>query len=143
MDITGGLYAHLAAQSGIVSRIGTFAAVPAIFANEHGAPEGYDIKTAGPCIVIPPAFASSNADDWDTKAREVFDELRIYAPASGSSAPINDLAELVRRALHVKSVPVTGARSLTATATGPVAAPTSGPDLFGRAVTVRLSLEEI
>jgi len=129
-----GYYERLVTVSGIVNRISTYDDYPAIFTRTP-VPEDASM----PFVVIREPFAD---DPWDTKTttgRRILNDIGIYGDATGDPELVDEVARLVREAIHRNPITVSGYGSLIAKAAGPVDAPTDD-QVYGRFVTAELTL---
>lgn len=141
MNTTKAIYEALADDAVIVSALDTFDGLPAIFDDQ--APDGYLVQLAEFCIVSAAPTRDDAADTLTEEGREVVRDLRIYGKRSSSVAALDDLAILIRDKFHAHPdvLSIDGGSCYLATATGPVAAPTTDPSLAGRRVTLRLQIQ--
>lgn len=140
MNSTAAIYARLNSQAGIKSRLDVHNSKPAIF-NDR-APDAFVFGEKAAVVIAAPT--RDEPDDTLTEfGREVVQDIRIYAKDTGSTAVIDQLARDIRDLFHTRpsELTVDGGSCSLATATGPVAAPTTDPSLIGRRVTLRLLLE--
>lgn len=141
MNSTATIFARLTGASGISGRLGDFTGSPAIF-NDR-APDAFQFD-AGAAVVIAAPTSDEEASTFTETVRAITQEVRIYAKDTGSTAEIDQLARDVRDLFHMQAAALTvaGGKANTATASGPVAAPTTDPSLIGRRIVVRLELQE-
>ena len=115
--------------------------LPAIF--DDMAPDDF---VFGEDIAIIIAAPTSNEPDptFSEQSWVVVRDVRLYCKHTGSNARIDALAEHIRGLFHLQpeALFVDGGKCTIATATGPVASPTTDPALVGRRITLRLTLQE-
>ena len=115
--------------------------LPAIF--DDMAPDDF---VFGDDIAIIIAAPTSHEPDptLSEQAWVVVRDVRLYCRHTGSNARLDALAEHIRGLFHLQpeALFVDGGRCSIATATGPVASPTTDPALVGRRITLRLTLQE-
>lgn len=141
MDSTATIYARLTAVPAIVAALDTWNGLPAIF-NDR-APDEFVFSEKAALIIGAPT-TDDDASTLTETVRLIVQPIRIYAKDEGSSDELDRLGRHVRDAFHLQaaSLVVDGGKATTATATGPVEAPTTDPSLIGRRVSVRLELQE-
>ena len=141
MNSTAAIFARLNSQASIKSRLDTHNNKPAIF-NDR-APDAF-VFGAKAAIVIAASTRDEPDDTFTEFGREVVQDVRIYAKDGGSTAVIDQLARDIRELFHARpsELTVDGGSCSLATATGPVAAPTTDPSLIGRRVSLRLLLQK-
>lgn len=93
-----------------------------------------------PYIVTAGEVADSAYDTKTTRGRDVRRDVRCYAPATGTVATIEAIAERVRALLHRQPLEVEGYDVWMAECTGPIVADES--TVYGRIVTVRTVMME-
>jgi hypothetical protein len=141
MNSTAVIFYRLTGDAGVGFRLAEFEGEPAIF-NDR-APDSFQFD-AGFAVVIAAPSSDEDASTFSETIRAITQEVRIYAKDTGSTAEIDDLARAIRDLFHLQAdaLIVGGGKVNTATATGPVAAPTTDPSLIGRRVMLRLELQE-
>lgn len=140
MNTIASLYSALAADSALVSLLDTHAGAPAIFSGSLP-PAGYNVGAAiKPCLIIGPIADDFDADDFSSGQRFVDVRVRLYAKATPSDAAINAAAWRARAVLHRKFLPAPPGETHRprGPVSGPAASSTSGPEVAGRMMTVRL-----
>lgn len=138
MNVIASLYSALSTDSALAALIDVHAAAPAIFTGSL-LPAGYQTG-AKPHVRIGPVVDDEAADDCDTKQRYVSTRVRLYANASASDKDLDAAAERVRFLIHRKPLPAAPGETYRprGPVSGPVPASTSGPEVAGRQMTVRL-----
>lgn len=115
--------------------------LPAIF--DDMAPDDF---VFGDDIAIIIAAPTSNEPDPTLSEQSwvAVRDVRLYCKHTGSNARIDAIAEHIRGLFHLRpeALVVDGGRCTIATATGPVASPTTDPALVGRRITLRLTFQE-
>lgn len=141
MNSTAAIFARLAGAASITQRLAAFDAAPAIFSD--AAPDAFVFADLAATIIAAPT-ADDDASTYTETIRAVTQDVRLYAKHTGSTADLDQLARDVRDLFHLRpsEMSVTGGVVTIATATGPVAAPTTDPSLIGRRVTLRLELQK-
>lgn len=136
MNLTAALHARLTGDADLVALLNTFEGEPAVFTADP-APG----KAELPYIVTAGEVAQTPFDTKTTRGRQVWRDVRCYAPASGSAALVEQIAERVRALLHRHWLEVEGHETYVAEVAGPVAA--DEEDAYGRVLTLRLILGEV
>lgn len=141
MNSTAAIYARLTTASAITSALDTWNGLPAIF--DDRAPDDFVFSTKAAIVIAAPS-ADTDASTFSETIRDVTQDVRLYARDTGSTAAIDDLGRLIRDLFHLKAseIEVDDGSCNLATATGPVAAPTTDPSLVGRRVQLRLQLRK-
>lgn len=142
MNSTKAIFKRLSEVSEVISEIDAYLGQPAIF--DETAPDKFLVKQDKPCIVIAVPSSDVDASTLTETVRLITQDVRLYAKRSGDNQPIDDLARLVRDLFHLRpdEITVDGGTCTIATATGPVASPTTDQALVGRRVTLRLELKK-
>ena len=140
MNSTKAIYQRLAGSTDVVAALDAIDGAPAIF-NDR-APDDFVFSTKAAIVIAAPS-ADVDASTFSETIRDVTQDVRFYARDTGSTEAIDALARAVRDLFHARpdELTVEGGVCSLATATGPVAAPTTDPSLVGRRVTLRLLLE--
>lgn len=142
MNSTKAIYQRLAGSADVVAALDIAAdGSPAIFSDR--APDAFVFGTKAAVVIAAPS-ADVDASTFTETIREVTQDVRIYARDTGSTAAIGALGDVIRDLFHLQApeIEVEGGSCNIATATGPVAAPTTDPALIGRRVTLRLQLKK-
>lgn len=142
MNSTAAIYGRLSNDQTVLSALAEYQGAPAIF--DDLAPDAFDFEQGKAVIVIAAPTADEADDTFTERARAVRQEVRLYIRRSTSNADFDSLCRHVRDLFHLQpgQLSVTGGKVTIATATGPVAAPTSDTSLVGRRVSLRLTLQE-
>ena len=142
MNSTKAIFQRLIGSPDATEALDTFEGLPAVF--EDMAPDDYLAVQERFCIVIAAPSSDIDASTLTETIREVVQEVRTYGKRSGSVASLGDFALLLRDLFHLQApnIQVDGGSCNLATATGPVAAPTTDPSLVGRRVQLRLQLKK-
>jgi len=130
MELTAAIYARLAGDGTLGGLLARYEGGPALFTTD---PAPGDASL--PYVVTAGAVAQRPFEAKNRGGREVFRDVRCYAPASGSAALVEALAERVRALLHRWPLVVSGWETWVAEASGPVAA--DEEDAYGRVVSLR------
>jgi len=143
MNSTSAIFARLAS---VVPFLETYTppqgpSRPAIFNDQAPADFVFDKKAA---IVIAAPSADADASTFSETIRDVTQDVRIYARDTGTTAMIDALGCTIRDLFHLQAseIEVGDGTCSLATATGPVASPTTDPSLVGRRVQLRLQLKK-
>jgi len=141
MNSTRAIFTRLIGATDIVSGLDQHKGAPAVFSDR--APDGF-VFSGKAAIVIAAPSADVDASTFTETIRDITQDVRIYARDTGDAEAFNQLARDVRDLFHLRpsEMSVTGGVVTIATATGPVAAPTTDPSLIGRRVTLRLELQK-
>lgn len=141
MNSTKTIYQRLVGTGGVIHDVAEIDGTPAIF-NDR-APDDFIFADKAAVVIAAPA-SDRDASTFTETIREITQDVRIYATDTGSTAEIDALGRLIRDLfhLHPSDLNVDGGKCTIATATGPVAAPTTDPSLVGRRVTLRLELQK-
>lgn len=142
MNSTKAIRDRLISEDAITDELDTFLSLPAVFDDQ--APDDYLAKQEKACIVIAAPTSRTNASTLTETIWAEVRDLRVYAKRSGSVADLDVLAEMVRDLFHLSpsEIEVEGGVCTIATASGPLAAPTTDPSLVGRRVPLSLELQE-
>lgn len=140
MNSTSAIFARLNGSLSIIDRLDIFEGRPAIF-NDR-APDDFQFSGKSALIIAAPS-ADIDASTFSETIRDITQDVRLYARDTGSTADIDALGRNIRDLFHLQAsqIEVEDGTCSLATATGPVAAPTTDPSLVGRRVTLRLLLE--
>lgn len=136
MNLTAALYNRLAGDDELVAMLAEYQGESAIFTTDP-APGDAEL----PYIV---SAGETGGRPFDTKVRrgrQVWRDIRCYAPATGSAALVEEIAERVRVLLHRHALEVENHETWVAEASGPIAA--DEDEAYGRVVTLRLVLMEV
>ena len=135
--LTAAIAARLGGDPELASLLATYRGGPAVFTIDP-APEDAEL----PYIVTAGEVTQTPADTKTGRGRQVWRDVRCYAPADGSAVTVEAMAERVRTLLHRSSaLDIDGFRVTVAECSGPVAA--DELDAYGRIVTVRLIMREV
>lgn len=132
MNPIAALFSAISAAPGLSALLAQYRGAPAIFSGDV-IPQDFDIE-AKPCVIVGPIQSNTDADDFSAPNRFVTVAVRIYARSSASSAAIDEVARRVRVAIHRKILSDEGFGPVS----GPVSASTSGPEIAGRRMEIRL-----
>ena len=135
MNLTAAIYARLAGDATLAGLVASYRGQPAIFTTD---PAPGDATL--PYIVSAGDVAQRPYEAKNRGGREVFRDVRCYAPAVGSAVTVEEMAERVRALLHRQALAVDGFELWVAQVTGPTVADEA--DAYGRIVSVRLVLME-
>lgn len=140
MNSTAAIFARLNGSLSIIDRLDAFDGAPAIF-NDR-APDDFQFSDKAALVIAAPS-ADIDASTFSETIRDITQDVRLYARDTGSTADIDALGRDIRDLFHLQAsqIEVEDGTCSLATATGPVAAPTTDPSLVGRRVTLRLLLE--
>lgn len=142
MNSTATIRARLVGDATLAALLATHNAAPAIF-NER-APDAFEILPATkPCLVIAAPTDDRGDDTFTENGRAIVQDVRGYAPDTGSTLALDNAMRRVRDLFHnaEAQISVTGGDCILSKAEGPVAAPTSDTSVIGRRVILRLSLK--
>ena len=143
LDLTTPLYTALSSNAAVTSKLAKYKGKdgvekPAIFMQDPAPKDA----------VLPYIIAGSIPGDRpdDTKncfGREVFRDLRIYTKNNGDNLKVEEIAEEVRSMFHRKrtALSVSGFTVNGISASGPLS--TDSLEVYGRIVTIRISLSEV
>ena len=136
MRLTAAVYDRMAGDATLVALLAEYEGEPAIFTADP-APGNATL----PYIVSAGEVAQSASDTKTTRGRQVWRDIRCYAPATGSVETVEGIAERVRTLFHRHELEVDGYETYIAECSGPIAA--DEEDAYGRIVTLRLMLQEV
>jgi hypothetical protein len=134
--LSAAIYTRLANDAILSEMLTTYASAPAIFTTR---PVPGDATP--PYLVTAGDVADAANDSKNSLGRETRRDVSIFAPANGSAALIEQIAERVRVVLHRQALSIAGYRWLISECSGPVA--NDGDGYYGRVVTVRVVTERI
>ena len=135
MNLTAAKYDRLSGDATLVALLGVYAGGPAIFTTDP-APGNATL----PYLVAAGNVADAAFDSKNSRGRRPMFDVRCYAPATGSAATVEAIAERVRALFHRHRLAVDGHTTWVAEASGPVVA--DEKDAYGRIVTIRLVMVE-
>lgn len=140
MNSTAAIFARLNDALSIIERLDVFEGGAAIF-NDR-APDDFQFSDKAALVIAAPS-ADTDASTFTETIRDITQDVRLYARDTGSTTDIDALGRDIRDLFHLQAsqIEVEGGSCSLATATGPVAAPTTDPSLVGRRVMLRLLLE--
>lgn len=126
----------LAGDGTLTALLGTYRGEPAIFTTDPAPGDAVlpYIVTAGEVVANP-------EDTKTTRGRELWRDVRCYAPATGSAVTVEAMAERVRALLHRQALTIDGFVWIWASCSGPIVA--DEEDAYGRIVTVQMRVEEV
>ena len=133
--VTEALYRCLVGDAGLTGLLSSYRGAPAVFTTDP-APGDAEL----PYIVSAGHVSDVPFDSKTTRGRDLRRDIRCYAPANGSAAAVEAIAERVRALLHRRPLDVEGFGVFLTECSGPVAA--DEPEAYGRIVTVRLVMME-
>jgi len=134
--LTAAIYDVLAGDGTLTALLGTYRGAPAIFTTDPAPGDAVlpYIVTAGEVVANP-------EDTKTTRGRELWRDVRCYAPATGSAVTVEAMAERVRALLHRQTLEIDGFVWIWALCSGPIVA--DEEDAYGRIVTVQMRVEEV
>ncbi len=135
MNLTAALYDRLAGDATLAAFLAEYDGGPAIFTTDP-APEDAEL----PYVVSAGEVSQRAFDSKTTRGREVWRDVRCYAPSSGSAATVEAMAERVRALFHRYRLEVDGHEVIVAEVSGPVTA--DEDDAYARVLTLRLIVME-
>ena len=135
MNLTTAIHARLAGDATLAAFLAEYAGEPAVFSTD---PAPGDATL--PYLVSAGHVSDRAYDTKTTRGRQVYRDVRCYAPASGSVVTVEEIAERVRALLHRHALAVDGHETWVAEASGPTAA--DEEDAYGRIVSLRLIVME-
>jgi len=136
VNLTEAIYDRLVADSDLADMLAEYDNGPAIFTTDPA-----PANAVLPYIVSAGHVAVSAHDTKTTRGRQIWRDVRCYAPASGSALVIESIAERVRNLLHRHNLQISNGETWVAEASGPIAA--DEEDAYGRIVTIRLIIMEV
>lgn len=136
MNLTAAMYTRLSGDATLASFVAEYSGAAAVFTTDPAPGDA-----ALPYIVTAGEVSQRAYDTKTTRGREVWRDVRCYAPADGSAATVEAIAERVRALLHRHALSVADHETWVAECSGPIAA--DEEDAYGRVVTVRLVLQEV
>jgi hypothetical protein len=134
--ITAAIYTRLANDATLTALLAKYDGSPAIFTTD---PAPGDAVL--PFIVTAGEAVNSPFDTKTTRGNTVWRDVRCYGQASGSAAKIEAIADRVRDLLHRQTLSVAGYNYVLSECSGPVVA--DEQDVYGRILTVKLTIEEV
>ena len=136
MNLTEAIYTRMANDATLAALITEYKGEPAIFTTDPAPGEA-----TLPYVISAGEVAQSPNDTKTTRGRQVWRDIRCYAPATGSAETVEEIAERVRTLFHRHELEVDGYETYIAECSGPIAA--DEEDAYGRIVTLRLMLQEV
>lgn len=141
MNSTAAIFARLNDALSIIERLDIFNGGAAIF-NDR-APDDFVFSEKAAVVIAAPS-ADIDLSTFSETIRGITQDVRFYARDAGSTADIEALGRAIRDLFHLQAseIEVEDGTCSLATATGPVAAPTTDPSLVGRRVQLQLQLRK-
>lgn len=136
MNLTAALHDRMADDGTLTALLSTYQDAPGIFTTDP-APGDAEL----PYIVSAGQVSGSAYDTKTTRGRQIWRDVRCYAPATGSAVLIEQIAERVWALLHRHKLTVDGHETWIAECSGPTSA--DEDDAYGRIVGLRLILQEV
>lgn len=143
MNTTAAIIARLASDATLTAQLATHNSAPAIFKGR--APDDFTITpTTKPFLVIAVPTDDRGADTFNNTGRAVQQDVRGYAPDTGSTAALDTAMRRVRDLFHnaEAALTITGGSVLLSKVTGPVESPVTDPSLAGRRVTLFQTIQD-
>lgn len=132
MNITEGIYSKLAGNTDLVTALPEYHSLPNIFAGTR-IPENALL----PYVVIHGPTLANPFDTKTTRGRETMIDIEVYDDIeTGSLKVVEEIAELVRSALHRQPIEVDGTEFLVSRCIGPNE--TDDENAFGRVISLVL-----
>ena len=139
-DPIASIFASLTASAALTALLDTREGAPAVFSGGV-LPLDYDVS-AVPCVIIGPIEDQRDADTFSGFARFADIRVRLFALAAESSLALDEAAETVRAVLHRQTLSASGGLTpFSRVISGPRETATSGPEVTGRGLTVRLYIK--
>lgn len=132
-NLTKAVYDVMANDATLTAMLATYQGAPAIFTGDK-IPEGADY----PRIISQGCIMDAPYDNKEVMGREVMKDIRCYARSTSSMTEIEEIAERVRTLFHEADLTITGYSATYCHVTGVIPAPTSGPHVVGRIVTIHV-----
>jgi len=141
VNSTKAIFARLSGSSEIIAALDTIDGAPAIFSDR--APDDFVFSEKAAVVIAAPS-ADIDLSTFSETIRGITQDVRFYARDAGSTADIEALGRAIRDLFHLQAseIEVEDGTCSLATATGPVAAPTTDPSLVGRRVQLQLQLRK-
>lgn len=136
MNLTAAIHARLVGDVTLTALLSEYLGEPAVFTSDP-APGNAVL----PYLVSAGQVTDRAFDTKNSRGRQVWRDVRCYAPASGSAALVETIAERVRVLLHRYAMEVDGHETWVSEASGPTGA--DEKDAYGRIVSLRLMLVEV
>lgn len=138
MNVTAAIYARLAADTTLISRIATYGVAPAIFTSRP-VPSNATL----PYVVAAADMAATPFDTLDKRGRDIRRDVFCFARNTGSAAAIEAIADALYNALDNAPLTVSGAHVVRCNVVaGPAEAPTDD-SLTGRVITIRIVARKV
>jgi hypothetical protein len=133
--ITQAIYNSLVGNAGLVALLASYKGNPAVFTSDPR-PGNSEL----PCIVTVGEVLQNPSDTKTCLGREVWRDIRCYAPPAGSDELIEDIAEAVRAIFHRQIVPISGYNIIISRVDGPLVA--NEDRAQGRLLTIKMIIKE-
>ncbi len=134
-EFVTGVRAAAVANGTLTALLSTYRGEPAIFTGE--VPD----DAALPYLLIQHVTQiPGRVDVKNSAGRQPSIDIHCYTENTGSSILVEDIAEQVYLTYHRQSIAVTGFATIISSVDGPE--PLDGTDVFGRVLTVTLTLED-
>ncbi|NUM48735.1 MAG: DUF3168 domain-containing protein [Anaerolineales bacterium] len=140
--LTQAIYDILANDEALRELLAVYRDLPAVFTTDPAPGDAVlpYIVSAGDVVQLP-------LDTKTTRGRDLQRDIRCYAPATGSAALVEQIAERVRTLLHRQHLTIAGFTWLVSDIAGPIIADEretqSGRDTYGRVLTLSLKAQEV
>jgi hypothetical protein len=136
VNLTAALYERLVGDAALAGLLAEYQGQPAVFTVDPAPADA-----ALPYIVTAGSVVDTPWDTKTTRGRQVWRDVRCYAPATGSAVTVEAMAERVRALLHRDYLEVEGHVTYLTDVHGPIVADET--EAYGRILTVRLTLGEV
>lgn len=136
MNVDMAIYTQLTSNADFINLIGTTGAAPSLLIGDNLS-EDYSFTENSPCGLI--ELAPLRDDDTQLNIREKVYRLRFYGFDVDA---VHNLARKASQLLHRWTAETDEGKIITSKSSGASLAPTEDPNLFGRIVTVTLTIAE-
>lgn len=140
MSLTASIYQRLASDSTLTSLLASYKGNPAIFTVDP-APSDANL----PYLVTEGNVLDTTQITQNTKQRtatHTVRDIKIYTEATGTSKPIETIAERVWELFDRQALTIDGWTSVVVRADRPILGPTGDASSYGRVVTLDLILQQ-
>lgn len=135
--LVGAVWERLVGDATVRAWVTTFNGLPAVFTAEP-----VPLDAVRPYIALGPPVDETRMDTKTTRGYEHVRDLWVYTDADGSGVKIEQGVAAVKAAFHRRPVCWAGVRGIVTEVVRDTDIPNDGT-IYGRAVTIRLEVEEV
>lgn len=136
--LTQAIYDVLAGDATLGALLGVYRDLPAIFTTDP-APDDEELKDLA-YIVTAGQVVDTPEDTKTSESRDLWRDVRCYAPDTGRAVTVEAIAERVRTLLHRQPLTIEGFTWVWSMCAGPIVA--DEEHTYGRVVTVQVRADK-